>query len=154
MRINHAKEYLIFVHIVVVFLHFLARASNGPQYSNFENKYPKLGTATPEDMLFTNLCQATWTLEIGIALTYIFTIQHCAGNVAPWDPPHIFSFFGLIIISYVIILVENCRNCQPSDEPLKIRPAEKNLLLSAIIQFGLTYLKDIFYCSALMYVQS
>ena len=55
MPINHAKEYLIFVHIGVVFLHFLARASNGCQYSNFENKCPKLGTGTPEDMVLTNL---------------------------------------------------------------------------------------------------
>ena len=55
MPVNHAKEYLIFVHIGVVFLHFLARASNGRQYSNFENKCPKLGTGTPEDMVLTNL---------------------------------------------------------------------------------------------------
>ena len=55
MTVNHAKEYLIFVHIGVVFLHFLARASNGRQYSNFENKCPKLGTGTPEDMVLTNL---------------------------------------------------------------------------------------------------
>ena len=37
MPINHAKEYLIFVHMGVVFLDFLPRASNGRQYSNFEN---------------------------------------------------------------------------------------------------------------------
>ena len=55
MPVNHAKEYLIFVHIGVVFLHFLARASNGRQYSNFENKCPKLGTGTPDDMVLTNL---------------------------------------------------------------------------------------------------
>ena len=55
MPVNYAKEYLIFVHIGVVFLHFLARASNGRQYSNFENKCPKLGTGTPEDMVLTNL---------------------------------------------------------------------------------------------------
>ena len=55
MPVNHAKEYLIFVHTGVVFLDFLARASNGRQYSNFENKCPKLGTGTPEDMVLTNL---------------------------------------------------------------------------------------------------
>ena len=55
MLINHAKEYLIFVHTCVVFLHFLARASSGHQYSNFENKCPKLGTGTSEYMVLTNL---------------------------------------------------------------------------------------------------
>ena len=48
MPANYAKEYLIF-------LHFLARVSNGRQYSNFENKCPKLGTGTPEDMVLSNL---------------------------------------------------------------------------------------------------
>ena len=37
MPVNHAKEYLIFVHTGVVFLQLLARASNGSHYSNFEN---------------------------------------------------------------------------------------------------------------------
>ena len=55
MPVNHAKEYLIFVHTGVVFLHFLAWASNGHQYSNFENKCPKRGTRTPEDIVLTNL---------------------------------------------------------------------------------------------------
>ena len=59
MPVNHAKEYLIFVHTCVVFLHFLARASNGCQYSNFEEKCRKLGTGTPEDMLFTNFTGVT-----------------------------------------------------------------------------------------------
>ena len=58
MTVNHAKEYLIFVHIGVVFLHVLARPSNGCQYSNFENKCPKLGTGTPEDMFLTNLADS------------------------------------------------------------------------------------------------
>ena len=55
MPVNHAKEYLIFVHTGFIFLQLLARASNGCQYSNFENKCPKLGTGTPEDMVLTNL---------------------------------------------------------------------------------------------------
>ena len=55
MPVNHAKKYLIFVHTGVVLLDFLARASNARQYSNFENKCPKLGTGTPEDMVLTNL---------------------------------------------------------------------------------------------------
>ena len=55
MLVNHVKEYLIFVHTCVVFLHFLARASNGRQYSKFEYKCPKLSTGTPEDMVLTNL---------------------------------------------------------------------------------------------------
>ena len=55
MLVNHAKECLIFVHSGVVFLQFLARASNGCQYSNFENKCPKLCTGTPEDMVLINL---------------------------------------------------------------------------------------------------
>ena len=71
MPVNHVKEYLISVHTSVVFSHFYVRASNGSHYSNFGNKCPKLGTDTPEDMLFTNLAEATWSSEIGIALIYI-----------------------------------------------------------------------------------
>ena len=52
MPVNHVKEYLISVHTSVVFSHFYVRASNGSHYSNFGNKCPKLGTDTPEDMLF------------------------------------------------------------------------------------------------------
>ena len=70
MPINHAKEYLIFVHIRVVFLHFLARASNGCQYSNFENKCPKLGTGTPEDMALTNLGDSLDSDRSGFVLMY------------------------------------------------------------------------------------
>ena len=47
----------IYSHLPV-FLQFLAKASNVPQYSNFGNKCPKLGSGTPEDMLFTNLSVA------------------------------------------------------------------------------------------------
>ena len=71
MPVNHVKEYLISVHTSVVFSHFYVRASNGSHYSNFGNKCPKLGTDTPEDMLFTNLAEATWSSEIGIALLCI-----------------------------------------------------------------------------------
>ena len=70
MPVNHAKEYLIFVHIGVVFLHFLARASNGRQYSNFENKCPKLGTGTPEDMVLTNLGDSLDSDPSGFVLVY------------------------------------------------------------------------------------
>ena len=69
---NYAKEYFIFVHIGVVFLHFLARASNGRQYSNIENKCPKLGTGTPEDMVLTNLgdnLDSDWS---GFVLLHIY----------------------------------------------------------------------------------
>ena len=59
MPVNHMKEYLISIHISVVFSHFYVRASNCSHYSNFGNKCPKLGTGTPEDMLFTNLVDAT-----------------------------------------------------------------------------------------------
>ena len=45
--------------ICFVFSDFFVRASNCSHYSNFENKCPKLGTGTPEDMLFTNLAGAT-----------------------------------------------------------------------------------------------
>ena len=54
--------------ICFVFLYFFVRASNGSHYSNFGHKCPKLATGTPEDMLFTNLAEATWSSEIGIAL--------------------------------------------------------------------------------------
>ena len=70
MLVNHAKEYLIFVHTCVVFLHFLARASNGRQYSNFENKCPKLGTGTPEDMVLTNLGDSLDSDPSGFVLIY------------------------------------------------------------------------------------
>ena len=75
MPVNHAKEYLIFVHIGVVFLHFLARASNGRQYSNFENKCPKLGTGTPEDMVLTNLGDSLDSDPSGFVLLYIAVVQ-------------------------------------------------------------------------------
>ena len=75
MPVNHAKEYLIFVHIGVVFLHFLARASNGRQYSNFENKCPKLGTGTPEDMVLTNLGETLDSDPSGIVLTIMLLTE-------------------------------------------------------------------------------
>ena len=75
MPVNHAKEYLIFVHIGVVFLHFLARASNGRQYSNFENKCPKLGTGTPEDMVLTNLGDSLDSDPSGFVLVHIEKCQ-------------------------------------------------------------------------------
>ena len=74
MPVNHVKEYLISVHTSVVFSHFYVRASNGSHYSNFGNKCPKLGTDTPEDMLFTNLAEATWSSEIGIALMHKYIV--------------------------------------------------------------------------------
>ena len=55
MPVNCVKEYLISVHTGVVFSHFYVRASNCSHYSNFGNKCLKLGTGTPDDMLFTNL---------------------------------------------------------------------------------------------------
>ena len=74
MLINYAKKYLIFVHTGVGFLHFLDRASNGRQYSNFENKRPKLGTGTPEDMVLTNLGDSLDSDPSGFVLlpTYLF----------------------------------------------------------------------------------
>ena len=78
MPVNHEKEYLIFVHIDVVFLHFLARASNGRQYSNFENKCPKLGTGTPEDMVLTNLGDSLDSDPSGFVL-----LQKCEKSGGP-----------------------------------------------------------------------
>ena len=71
MPVNHAKEYLIFVHIGVVFLHFLARASNGCQYSNFENTCPKICTGTPEDMVLTDLGDSLDSDPSGFVLIHI-----------------------------------------------------------------------------------
>ena len=68
-------RYLIFVHIGVVFLHFLARASNGCQYSNFENKCPKLGTGTPEDMVLTNLGDSHDSDPSGFVLLHKICIE-------------------------------------------------------------------------------
>ena len=79
MPVNHAKEYLIFVHIGVVFLHFLARASNGRQYSNFENKCPKLGTGTPEDMVLTNLGDSLDSDPSGFVLLCMAQTREPAG---------------------------------------------------------------------------
>ena len=73
MPVNHVKEYLISVHTSVVFSHFYVRASNCCHYSNFRNKCPKLGTGTPEDMLFTNLGDNLDSVPSGIALIYIWT---------------------------------------------------------------------------------
>ena len=65
----HAREPCKGVfEICIVFSHFSARASNGPQYSNFENKCPKLGPGTPEDMLFTNLGETLDSVPSEIAL--------------------------------------------------------------------------------------
>ena len=55
MPVNLVKEYLIFVHTSVVFLPYLARASNSSHYSSFKNYCLKLGTGTSEDMILTNL---------------------------------------------------------------------------------------------------
>ena len=77
MLVNHVKKYLIFVHTGVVFLHFLARASNGRQYSNFENKCPKLSTGTPGDMVLTNLGDSLDSDPSGFVLLhrYLFYSQ-------------------------------------------------------------------------------
>ena len=87
MPVNHAKEYLIFVHISVVFLHFLARDSNGRQYSNFENKCPKHGTGAPEDMLLTNLGDSLESDPSGfvLLLTYLLFILGDDGLIKIWD---------------------------------------------------------------------
>ena len=65
-----------FFEICIVFSHFSARASNGPQYSNFGNKCPKLGPGTLEDMLFTNLGETLDSVPSGIVLisTLLYTI--------------------------------------------------------------------------------
>ena len=55
MAVNHMKEFFKSVHTGVVFLQFLARASNGPRPSYVENWCLKISTGTPEDMLLTNL---------------------------------------------------------------------------------------------------
>ena len=59
-----------FFEICIVFSHFSARASNGPQYSNFGNKCPKLGPGTLEDMLFTNLGETLDSVPSEIVLIY------------------------------------------------------------------------------------
>ena len=43
----------VFPYCSVAFSHFYVLVSNGSHYSNFGNNCPKLGTGTPEDMLFT-----------------------------------------------------------------------------------------------------
>ena len=70
--------------ICIVFSHFSARAWNGPQYSNFGNKCPKLGPGTPEDMLFTNLSVAAWFPgnEIALVCTCILGILLPAANTS------------------------------------------------------------------------
>ena len=44
----------IYSHLPCIFT-ISCQSLNGPQYSNFGKKCPKLGPGTPEDMLFTNL---------------------------------------------------------------------------------------------------
>ena len=70
--------------ICFVFSYFFVRASNCSHYSNFGNRCPKLGTGTPEDMLFTNLAGATWSLEIGIGLLGIVLLFHKAKTLKVW----------------------------------------------------------------------
>ena len=65
MPINHAKEFLKYV---LYFHNLFVRASNCSHYSNFGNKCPKLGTGTPEDMLFTNLGETLDSVPSGIVL--------------------------------------------------------------------------------------
>ena len=68
----------VFVYTCVVFLHFLARASNGRQYFNFENKCPKLGTGTPEDL--TNLGDSLDFDPSGFVLLYKYLISYMYRN--------------------------------------------------------------------------
>ena len=60
--------------ICIVFSHFSPRDSNGPQYSNFGNKCPKLDPGTPKDMLFINLGETLDSVPSGIVLVcmYVF----------------------------------------------------------------------------------
>ena len=107
MPINHVKEYLVSAHTSVFFSHFYVRASNGSHYSNFRNKCPKLGTDTPEDILFTNLAEATWSSEIRIALLHTYSTNlHCEYIVSyfeinvPWNIEERESSVEKISINY------------------------------------------------------
>ena len=74
----HARQtYKRIFEIWIVFSHFSARGWNGPQYSNFGNRFLKLGPGIPEDMLFTNLGVATWFLgnEIALIIMYSYIFQ-------------------------------------------------------------------------------
>ena len=64
------------------FLHFLARAWNGRQYSNFVNKCPKLGTGTPEDMVLTNLGNNLDFDHSGFVLLCMYVIYVLVENVS------------------------------------------------------------------------
>ena len=61
--------------IRVVFSHFFVRASNCSHYSNFGNKCPKLGTGTPEDMVFTNTGDSLDSDPSGFVLVNSILIQ-------------------------------------------------------------------------------
>ena len=68
--------------ICFVFSHFFVRASNGRQYSNFENKCPNFGTGTPEDMVMTNLGDSldsdpSGFVLLGTQLIYSSTLAKC-----------------------------------------------------------------------------
>ena len=54
MAVNHAKEFLKSFHTGVVFLQFLARASNGHHHSYFENWCLKISTGTLKHILMIN----------------------------------------------------------------------------------------------------
>ena len=65
--------------ICFVFSHFFVRALNCSHYSNFENKCPKLGTGTSQDMLFTILGDNLDSIPSEIALicnAYIILSGH------------------------------------------------------------------------------
>ena len=55
MPVNHAKEFLKFVHAEALFSELFSGTSNCSHYSSFANFLPKLGTVTPEDILLPKM---------------------------------------------------------------------------------------------------
>ena len=74
-------EFLKFVHTSVVFLQFLARASNGHRNSYFENWCLIISTGSSEDMLLTNFGVNHWKSIIGFVLLDIQLLRLILGRV-------------------------------------------------------------------------
>ena len=55
MPVNHAKKFLKFVHTEALFSELFSLTSNGSHCSIFANFLLKIGTVTPEDILFSKM---------------------------------------------------------------------------------------------------
>ena len=72
MPVNHAKEFLKFVHAEALFSELFSWTSNGSHCLSFANFLPKLDTVTPEDILIPKMSVCGWISICGFALVHMF----------------------------------------------------------------------------------